>query len=52
MKKIIRDLTLLSSRVDRRYLQLVFLIITLVMFVIVGGAPSDGGAAGCPACPN
>jgi hypothetical protein len=47
-----RDLTLMSGRINRRYLQLAVVIITLVMFVIAGGAPSDGGSAGCPSCPN
>jgi len=51
MKKIFRNLALHIGRVDRRYVQLAFIVFTLVMLVIGGGAPDDGGGTNCLSCP-
>ena len=36
------------GRVDRRHIQLVLLLLTLILFVLTGGAPETGG--GCNGC--
>ncbi|MCL4562791.1 MAG: hypothetical protein M1281_19530 [Chloroflexi bacterium] len=47
MKSIARDITLAISRVDRRTIQMVVIILSLAMFLLTAGAPaSDGGFGG------
>ncbi len=46
MKGILNNLTLRVAQMDRRTVQLIFLILTLTMFVIGAGAPDGGGAGG------
>ncbi len=50
MKGKIRDFTLLVGRMDRRHIRLVLLVMTLILFVLGGGAPEDGGGVNCPGC--
>ncbi len=47
MKTIVRELTLAFSRVDRRTIQLIIIVLSLVMFILAAGAPAvDGGFGG------
>jgi len=44
MNNQIARLALISSKVNRQHIQLIFAIIALVMLVLGIGAPSDGGS--------
>jgi hypothetical protein len=43
MKRNIRDLRLILGQLDRRHMRLGLAVLTLVLFVLGAGAPSDGG---------
>ena len=51
MKDTIRQLTLSVSQIDRRLLQVVFLVVVLVLFVLGAGAPVTGGGPGINSIP-
>ena len=46
MKNIIRDSKIFISKIDRRHVQLIVLIITLSLFVLGAGAPGATGGVG------
>ncbi len=46
MKHIIHNLTISASKLDRRHLQLLLLVLTLSLFVLGAGAPGAGGSPG------
>ncbi len=39
----IHQFTTQVGKFDRRYIQLLFLLLTLILFVLTGGAPETGG---------
>jgi hypothetical protein len=43
MNNIIERITISIGRIDRRYIQLVLLILSLALLVIGAGAPGGGG---------
>ena len=43
MKYNIRNFAVSMGRVERRHIQLLLLLLTLVFFVLTGGAPEVGG---------
>lgn len=45
MEKKLAGLATFASRIDRRHIQLVIVLISLAMLVLGVGAPSDGGGA-------
>lgn len=46
MKKNLTDIVVRASRIDRRHVQLVLVIVSLAMLVLGIGAPMDGGGPG------
>ena len=48
MQQIQKTLTAIFGRVDRRVVQIFFLILTLSLLVIGGAAPEMGGGPGGP----
>ena len=47
MKKISSKITLISSKINRRQLQTVLVLVTLALLVLGAGAPGmDGGVGG------
>lgn len=46
MSKLTRDASLLASKIDRRTVQLILLLISLTLFVIGAGAPMGEGGMG------
>lgn len=46
MNKTLAEVVLLSRRLNRQHLQVIFAVIALAMLVVGVGAPSDGGGAG------
>ena len=46
MNKTIQKLTLSLSKIDRRHLQLMLVLLTLGLLVIGAGAPAVSGGAG------
>jgi hypothetical protein len=44
MEKLLRELTLLSSNVDRRHVQMVFVLVTMGLLVVGAAAPAIGGS--------
>jgi hypothetical protein len=51
MKRLINNLLFVAGQVKQRYLPWIIFVLILAMLVIGGGAPGDGGGAGCPGCP-
>lgn len=49
MKNSFNYLSSLIGRLDRRYIQLMVLVIMLVFFALAAGAP-DGGGGACNGC--
>jgi hypothetical protein len=49
MKYFLNNLLTQFHRIDRRTIQLMILVIVLMLFVLVAGAP-DGGGSSCTAC--
>ncbi len=43
MENIVRNLSLNAAKMDSRYLRLVLVVLTLILFVIGAGAPQAGG---------
>ncbi len=52
MKGALEKITLLTGQVRPSHLQLVFVILTLILFIIGAGAPEDGGGGICSTCPS
>ncbi len=52
MQKILQNLSKWSVRLDRRYIQLAYIVIITGMLVIGAGAPEDGGSSNCVNCPG
>jgi hypothetical protein len=46
MKRTIRDLSLVVGQVDRRYIRLGLVVLSLVLYVLGAGAPEDSSAGG------
>ena len=45
MKHIIYSIALLSGKIDRRHVQLALVILTISLFALGAGAPTDGGGS-------
>ena len=43
MKKQIAKLFSLTQKINRQHIQMALILLTLVLFVLAAGAPSDGG---------
>jgi len=43
MKRRIRNLELLAGQVDRHYIRMGLVVLTLILFVLGAGAPAIGG---------
>jgi hypothetical protein len=43
MKNQISNLFVLSHKINRQHIQVVFALLALILFVLGAGAPSDGG---------
>lgn len=43
MNKLFADIVVRASRIDRRHIQLVIVILSLAMLILGIGAPLDGG---------
>jgi hypothetical protein len=43
MKNQFANLFVLSQKINRQHIQVAFALLTLVLFVLGAGAPSDGG---------
>ncbi len=43
MKHLVRDISFGLSKIDRRYIQLILVILSTILFVIGAGAPEGGG---------
>jgi hypothetical protein len=43
MKNQFSKLFIFSQKINRQHIQVVFVLLTLVLFVLGAGAPSDGG---------
>jgi hypothetical protein len=46
MRNFVRSLSLNAVKMDSRYLRLILVVLTLIMFVIGAGAPMIGGGIG------
>jgi hypothetical protein len=46
MENFVRNLSLNAAKMDSRYLRLILVVLTLIMFVIGAGAPLAGGGFG------
>jgi hypothetical protein len=46
MKNFVRSLSLNAVKMDSRYLRLILVVLTLIMFVIGAGAPMAGSGFG------
>lgn len=46
MSKLTRDVSLFASKIDRRTVQLILLLVSLTLFVIGAGAPMGEGGMG------
>lgn len=43
MDRYLNEIKLVFARLDRRHVQLILLILTLILFVLGAGAPGAGG---------
>jgi hypothetical protein len=47
MKKVINNISLAASKINRRHLQTIIILLTLSLLVLGAGAPAiDGGSGG------
>ncbi len=46
MENFVRNISLNAAKMDSRYLRLILVVLTLIMFVIGAGAPMSGGGFG------
>jgi hypothetical protein len=46
VSKLTRDVSLFASKIDRRTVQLILLLVSLTLFVIGAGAPMGEGGMG------
>ncbi len=46
MENLVRNFSLNAAKMDSRYLRLILVVLTLIMFVIGAGAPLAGGGFG------
>jgi hypothetical protein len=46
MENLVRNLSLNAAKMDSRYLRLILVVLTLILFVIGAGAPLSGGGFG------
>lgn len=46
MENIVRELNLTIIKLDPRYIRLIIVLVTLILFVLGAGAPGTGGGIG------